>query len=45
VLLRPHGPAPAWQAAATVLAREGIPYKTRLFLNFIAGRLAEPAAA
>jgi hypothetical protein len=25
-----------------VLAREGIPYKTRLFLDFIAERLAEP---
>jgi DNA-binding transcriptional LysR family regulator len=45
VQLLPKWQAPPVQAGATVLAREGIPYKTRLFLNFIAGRLAEPAAA
>ena len=40
--LLPQWQAPAVQAGATVLAREGIPYKTRLFLDFIAERLAEP---
>jgi DNA-binding transcriptional LysR family regulator len=45
VQLLPRWQAPSVQAGATVLAREGIPYKTRLFLDFIAKRLAEPASA
>lgn len=42
--LLPQWQAPAVQAGATVLAREGISYKTRLFLDFIAERLAEPGS-
>ena len=42
--LLPKWQAPAVQAGATVLAREGIPYKTRLFLDFIAERLSEPGS-
>jgi DNA-binding transcriptional LysR family regulator len=40
VQLLPKWQAPSVQAGATVLAREGISYKTRLFLDFIAERLA-----
>jgi DNA-binding transcriptional LysR family regulator len=42
VQLLPKWQAPSVQAGATVLAREGISYKTRLFLDFIAERLARP---
>jgi DNA-binding transcriptional LysR family regulator len=42
--LLPQWQAPAVQAGATVLAREGISYKTRLFLDFIAERLAQPSS-
>lgn len=44
VQLLPQWHTPSVQAGATVLAREGISYKTRLFLDFIAERLKEPGS-
>lgn len=42
VRLLPSWKVPPVQAGATVLAREGIPRKTRVFLDFIAERLSTP---
>jgi DNA-binding transcriptional LysR family regulator len=48
VRVLPEWRVPSLQAGATVLAREGIPRKTRVFLDFIAERLRaqeQPSAA